>query len=72
MDGPHGVFSIDEYEGAGFCLSPVGWGSRERIDEITTRLNMTTVHVLEEPPPELNEARQLSAVSGPMPNTVEG
>jgi predicted ferric reductase len=85
VDGPHGVFSIDQYEGAGFCLiaggvgiapalsmletladrddvRPVvlfagnrGWDSiilRERIDELSTRLNMTVVHILEEPPPD--------------------
>ncbi|MBO0844197.1 MAG: ferric reductase-like transmembrane domain-containing protein [Nocardioides sp.] len=28
VDGPHGVFSIDQYEGAGFCLIAGGWGSR--------------------------------------------
>jgi ferredoxin-NADP reductase len=85
VDGPHGVFSIDQYEGAGFCLIAGGvgiapalsmletladrgdvrpvvvfagnrnWESiilRERIDELTTRLNVTVVHVLEEPPPD--------------------
>jgi ferredoxin-NADP reductase len=79
------VFSIDQYEGAGFCLIAGGvgiapavsmlesladrgdvrpvvlfagnrnWDSiilRERIDELTRRLNATIVHVLEEPPPE--------------------
>jgi predicted ferric reductase len=84
LDGPHGVFSIDEYEGAGFCLiaggvgiapalsmletladrgdvRPVvlfagnrGWDSiifRDRIGELTDRLNLKVVHVLEEPPP---------------------
>jgi predicted ferric reductase len=83
VDGPHGVFSIDQYEGAGFCLIAGGvgiapalsmletladrddvrpvvlfagnrnWDSvilRERIDELTTRLNMSVVHVLEQPP----------------------
>jgi predicted ferric reductase len=85
VDGPHGVFSIDEYEGAGFCFIAGGvgiapalcmletladrgdvrpvvlfagnrnWDSiilRKRIEELTTRLNLTTVHVLEEPPPD--------------------
>jgi predicted ferric reductase len=85
VDGPHGVFSIDQYEGAGFCLIAGGvgiapalsmietladrgdvrpvvlfagnrnWDSiilRERIDELATRLNLTVVHVLEEPPPD--------------------
>ena len=85
VDGPHGVFSIDEYEGAGFGLIAGGvgiapalsmlesladrgdvrpivlfagnrnWDSiilRGRIDELTTRLNVTVVHVLEEPPPD--------------------
>ena len=85
VDGPHGVFSIDQYEGAGFCLiaggvgiapalsmletladrgdvRPVvlfagnrGWDSvilRDRVDALTFRLNLTVVHVLEEPPPE--------------------
>ena len=85
LDGPHGVFSIDQYEGAGFCLIAGGvgiapalsmletladrgdvrpvvlfagnrnWDSiilRDRIDELTTRLNVTVVHVLEQPPPD--------------------
>jgi len=85
LDGPHGVFSIDEYEGAGFCLIAGGvgiapalsmletladrgdvrpvvlfagnrkWDSiifRDRIDELTARLNLKVVHVLEEPPPD--------------------
>jgi predicted ferric reductase len=84
LDGPHGVFSIDQYEGAGFCLiaggvgiapalsmletladrgdaRPVvlfagnrGWDSiifRDRIDRLTGRLDLTVVHVLEQPPP---------------------
>jgi predicted ferric reductase len=84
LDGPHGVFSIDEYEGAGFGLIAGGvgiapalsmlqtladrgdlrpvslfagnrnWDSiilRERVDELTSRLNVTVVHVLEQPPP---------------------
>src|SRR5262249_53527006 len=85
VDGPHGVFSIDEYEGAGFCfiaggvaiapavgmvetltdrgdVSPVvlfagnrNWDSiifRDRIDDLTARLNLEVVHALEEPPPD--------------------
>jgi len=85
LDGPHGVFSIDQYEGAGFCLIAGGvgiapalsmletladrgdvrpvvlfagnreWDSiilRERIDELTARLNVQVVHVLEQPPPD--------------------
>lgn len=85
VDGPHGVFSIDQYEGAGFCLiaggvgiAPVlsmletladrgdlrpvvlfagnrSWDSiilRERVDELTRRLNATVVHILEQPPQE--------------------
>jgi predicted ferric reductase len=85
VDGPHGVFSIDQYEGAGFCLIAGGvgiapalsmletladrgdvrpvvlfagnrnWDSvifRNRIDELTARLNVRVVHVLEAPPPE--------------------
>jgi len=85
LDGPHGVFSIDQYEGAGFCLIAGGvgiapalsmletladrcdvrpvvlfagnrrWDSiifRDRIDELTARLNLKVVHVLEEPPPD--------------------
>lgn len=85
VDGPHGVFSIDQYEGAGFCLIAGGvgvapamsmlesladrgdvrpvvlfagnrsWDSiimRERIDALTGRMNVTVVHVLEEPPPD--------------------
>jgi predicted ferric reductase len=85
LDGPHGVFSIDQYEGAGFCLIAGGVGIapalsmletladrgdvrpivlfagnrmwdtiifRDRIDELTGRLNMKVVHVLEEPPPD--------------------
>jgi predicted ferric reductase len=83
VDGPHGVFSIDQYEGAGFCLIAGGVGIapalsmletladrgdvrpvvlfagnrnwdriifRNRIGELTTRLNLEVVHVLEEPP----------------------
>jgi ferredoxin-NADP reductase len=79
------VFSIDQYEGAGFCLIAGGvgiapalsmletladrcdvrpvvlfagnrtWDSiifRDRIDELTARLNLKVVHVLEEPPPD--------------------
>jgi predicted ferric reductase len=85
VDGPHGVFSIDQYEGAGYCLIAGGvgiapamsmletladrgdvrpvllfagnrtWDSiimRERIDNLTNRLNVTVVHVLEQPPPD--------------------
>jgi predicted ferric reductase len=85
LDGPHGVFSIDQYEGAGFCLIAGGvgiapalsmletladrsdvrpvvlfvgnrnWDSiifRNRIDELATRLSLTVVHVLEDPPPD--------------------
>jgi len=85
LDGPHGVFSIDQYEGAGFCLIAGGvgiapalsmletladradvrpvvlfagnrnWDSiilRDRINRLATRLNLTAVHVLEEPPPD--------------------
>ena len=85
MDGPHGVFSIDHHEGAGFCLIAGGvgiapalsmaetladrgdvrpvvlvagnrtWDSiimRDRVDELTRRMNLTVVHVLEEPPPD--------------------
>ena len=85
VDGPHGVFSIDQYEGAGFCLIAGGVGIapalsmletladrgdvrpvvvfagnrnwdtvilRERVDNLTTRLNLTLVHVLEQPPPD--------------------
>jgi predicted ferric reductase len=85
VDGPHGVFSIDQYEGAGFCFIAGGvgiapamsmletladrsdarpvvlfagnrsWDSiifRERVDAVTGRLNVTVVHVLEQPPPD--------------------
>jgi len=85
LDGPHGVFSIDEYEGAGFCLIAGGvgiapalsmletladrgdvrpvvlfagnrnWDSiifRNRVEELTARLNLNVVHVLEDPPPD--------------------
>jgi ferredoxin-NADP reductase len=85
LDGPHGVLSIDQYEGAGFCLIAGGvgiapalsmletladradvrpvvlfagnrnWDSiifRNRIAELTARLNVKVVHVLEEPPPD--------------------
>ncbi|MGP4094894.1 ferredoxin reductase family protein [Nonomuraea sp. KM90] len=85
VDGPHGVFSIDQYEGAGFCLIAGGvgivpalsmlrtladrddvrpvvlfsahrdWDSvpfREEIGELTGRLNLRVVHVLEQPPPD--------------------
>jgi predicted ferric reductase len=84
VDGPHGVFSIDQYEGAGFCMIAGGvgiapalsmletladrgdvrpvvlfagnrnWDSiifRDRVDALTTRLNVKVVHALEEPPP---------------------
>jgi predicted ferric reductase len=84
VDGPHGVFSIDEYEGAGFGLVAGGvgiapalcmletladrgdvrpvvlfagnrnWDSvifRTRVDELTARMNLLVVHVLEDPPP---------------------
>jgi predicted ferric reductase len=84
VDGPHGVFSIDEYEGAGFCLIAGGvgiapalsmletladrgdvrpvvlfagnrnWDSiifRDRVEELTSRLNLKVVHALEDPPP---------------------
>jgi predicted ferric reductase len=93
LDGPHGVFSIDQYEGAGFCLIAGGvgiapalsmletladrgdvrpvvlfagnreWDSiilRERIDELTTRLNVQVVHVLEQPPPDWPGRRGIS------------
>jgi predicted ferric reductase len=85
LDGPHGVFSIDDYEGAGFCLIAGGvgvapalsmletladrddarpvvlfagnrsWDSvilRGRIDGLAGRLDLTVVHVLEQPPPD--------------------
>jgi predicted ferric reductase len=85
LDGPHGVFSIDQYEGAGFGLIAGGVGIapalsmletladradvrpvvlfagnrnsdsiilRDRINRLATRLNLTAVHVLEEPPPD--------------------
>jgi predicted ferric reductase len=84
VDGPHGVFSIDQYEGAGFCLIAGGVGIvpalsmlrtladrgdvrpvvlfsahadrdsvpfREEIDELTGRLNLRVVQILEQPPP---------------------
>lgn len=84
VDGPHGVFSIDQYEGVGFCLIAGGVGVapvmsmlrtladrgdvrpvvlfsahrdwdavpfREEIDRLTGRLNLRTVHVIEQPPP---------------------
>jgi predicted ferric reductase len=83
VDGPHGVFSIDQSEGPGFGLIAGGVGIagplsmlrtmadredvrpavlvyanrdwegvafREVIDELTTRMNLTVVHVLEHPP----------------------
>src|SRR6185437_15405524 len=83
LDGPHGVFSIDQYEGAGFCLIAGGVGIapalsmletladrgdvrpvvlfagnrdwdriifRERVDALMGRLDVTVVHVLEQPP----------------------
>jgi predicted ferric reductase len=85
VDGPHGVFSIDQYEGAGFCMIAGGvgiapalsmletladrgdvrpvvlfagnrnWDSiifRDRVDALTTRINVKVVHALEEPPPD--------------------
>lgn len=84
VDGPHGVFSIDQSEGPGFGLLAGGVGIaglismlrtmadredvrpvvlvyanrewdgiafREALDELTLRLNLTVVHVLEHPPP---------------------
>lgn len=84
LDGPHGVFSPDLYEGPGFCLIAGGVGitpvvsilrtfadrgdrrpvlaciGNRREEEITFRaelhrlagrLDLTVVHVLEQPPP---------------------
>jgi predicted ferric reductase len=84
VDGPHGIFSIDQSEGAGFGLIAGGVGIaglismvrtmadredarpvvlvyanrdwegiafREALDELTQRMNLTVVHVLEHPPP---------------------
>ena len=95
LDGPHGVFSIDQYEGAGFCLVAGGVGIapalsmletlaergdvrpvvlfagnrswdtiifRDRIDELTDRLDLKVVHVLEAPPEDWTaEAGYLTA-----------
>lgn len=85
VDGPHGVFSVDEYEGAGFGFITGGVGiapavgmletladrgdvrpvvlfagnrswdtiiARERLEELAGRLNLTVVHMLQEPPPD--------------------
>lgn len=84
VDGPHGVFSIDEYEGAGFGFITGGVGigpalgmletladrgdvrpvvlfsgnrdwdsviARERLAELAETLNLTVVHLLQDPPP---------------------
>jgi predicted ferric reductase len=83
VDGPHGVFSIDQDEGPGFGLIAGGVGIaglistlrtmadrddvrpvlpfygnrewddvafREELEQLTERLNLTLVHVLERPP----------------------
>lgn len=83
VDGPHGAFSIDQYEGAGYVLIAGGvglapamsmvrtladrgdvrpvvlfaanrdWDSipfRAELDELTDRMNLRVVHVLEQPP----------------------
>jgi predicted ferric reductase len=83
VDGPHGVFSIDQDEGPGFGLIAGGVGIaglistlrtmadrddvrpvllfygnrdwddvafRDELEQLTTRLNFTLVHVLEHPP----------------------
>ena len=83
VDGPHGVFSIDQSEGPGFGLIAGGVGIagplsmlrtmadredvrpvvlvyanrdwdgiafRDVIDELAGRMNLTVVHVLEQPP----------------------
>jgi predicted ferric reductase len=83
VDGPHGVFSIDQDEGPGFGLSAGGVGIaglistlrtmadredvrpvvlfygnrdwddvafRDELEQLTDRLNLTLVHVLERPP----------------------
>ncbi len=83
VDGPHGVFSIDQSEGPGFGLIAGGVGIaglismlrtmadredvrpavlvyanrdlgqvafREALDQLTGRMNLTVVHVLEHPP----------------------
>jgi predicted ferric reductase len=83
VDGPHGVFSIDQDEGPGFGLIAGGVGIaglistvrtmadrkdarpvvlfygnrewddvafREELEQLTTRLDLTVVHVLEQPP----------------------
>lgn len=36
LDGPHGVFSIDEYEGAGFCLVAGGVGIAPAMSMLET------------------------------------
>jgi predicted ferric reductase len=36
VDGPHGVFSIDEYEGAGFCLIAGGVGIAPALSMLET------------------------------------
>ena len=36
LDGPHGVFSIDEYEGAGFCLIAGGVGIAPALSMLET------------------------------------
>jgi len=83
VDGPHGVFSMDQDEGPGFCFIAGGvgitgllsmlrtmadrqdvrpailvyanrdWESaafREELERLTTRMNLTVIHVLQQPP----------------------
>ena len=84
VDGPHGVFSIDQYEGPGFGLIAGGVGIaglismlrtmadredvrpvvlvyanrewegvafRDALDQLAAQMNLTLVHLLEQPPP---------------------
>ena len=54
VDGPHGVFSIDQSEGHGFGLIAGGdWDGiafRDVIDELAGRMNLTAVHRARTPP----------------------
>jgi predicted ferric reductase len=42
LDGPHGVFSIDQYEGAGFCLIAGGVGIAPALSMLETLATVAT------------------------------
>jgi predicted ferric reductase len=43
VDGPHGVFSIDQYEGAGFCLIAGGVGIAPALSMLSTLVDRDDV-----------------------------